>query len=324
VRNPYFHEWSNAAQPDGYPDEIVFEIGGSADAAVNAVIRGKADVYSSSQSVNPPPTPLVESLKLRYASQVHANPQPHTTALFLNTRVPPFNNLDVRRALNYAADRRAAVQLVGGPDAAQSTCQILPLGFPGYRRYCPYGTAPNLARARALVARSGTLGMKVTFWSWAYLENYKPYAVNLLRSLGYRVSTKVPSGDAYYGVVGDSHTEAQIGITDWIPDYPAASAFVNALLSCASFIPGSQNNLNAAEFCDPPLDRQIGKALAEQATNPYAARGLWERVDRQIVDQAPWVPLVNPKTVDVLSKRAGDYQYSPNGLGMLFDQLWVR
>ena len=47
-------------------------------------------------------------------------------------------------------------------------------------------------------------------------------------------------------------------------------------------------------------------------------------IDRQTVDQAPWVPLVNPKTVDVLSKRAGNYQYSPAGLGMLIDQLWVR
>ena len=31
VRNPYFHEWSKAAQPDGYPDEIVVEIGGTPD-----------------------------------------------------------------------------------------------------------------------------------------------------------------------------------------------------------------------------------------------------------------------------------------------------
>jgi hypothetical protein len=35
------------------------------------------------------------------------------------------------------------------------------------------------------------------------------------------------------------------------------------------------------------------------------------------------VALVNPKVVDVLSKRVGNYQYSPP-LGMLIDQLWVR
>ena len=49
-----------------------------------------------------------------------------------------------------------------------------------------------------------------------------------------------------------------------------------------------------------------------------------EAIAYQTVDQAPWVPLANPKAVDVLSKRAGNYQYSPAGLGMLIDQLWVR
>ena len=35
-------------------------------------------------------------------------------------------------------------------------------------------------------------------------------------------------------------------------------------------------------------------------------------------------PLFTPKQVDFLSKRVGNYQYSPSGLGMLIDQLWVR
>ena len=131
-------------------------------------------------------------------------------------------------------------------------------------------------------------------------------------------------GHGYFAVVGDSRTKAQIGTAEWISDYPAASGFFNALLTCASFLPNSPYNLNAAEFCDPRIDRQIKQALAEQATNPDAARGLWERIDRQTVDQAPWVPLVNPKVVDVLSKRVGNYQYSPARLGMLIDQLWVQ
>jgi peptide/nickel transport system substrate-binding protein len=323
TRNPYFHEWSKAAQPDGYPNEIVFETGGSADRGVADVLDGTADVFSSALSSQPLSARILETLKLRHASQVHSNPQPGTFALFLNTRVPPFDRVEARRAMNYAADRAAAVRVVGGPDLAQPTCQVLPPGFPGYRRYCPYGSAPSLAKARALVARSGTRGMHVTYWSFSYFDEFAPYAVALLRSLGYRVSTKT-IGDEYYDVVGDSCTGAQIGLTVWISDYPAPSAFVNALLSCAAFLPKSKNNLNVAAFCDPRLDRRSGRALGEQVTNPYAARGVWERVDRRIVDEAPWVPLVNPKSVDVLSRRVGNYQYSANGLGMLLDQLWVR
>jgi len=316
VRNPHFHEWSQAAQPDGYPDKIVVEIAGTPDEAVNDVIRGKADAFSTVQSETPPSEGLLAEITTSHASQVHINPQPATVYLFLNTRLAPFDRLDVRRALNYAADRTAAIQAVGGPDVAQPTCQILPRYYPGYQPYCPYTTgtptqgtwtAPDLAKARALVAHSGTRGMKITVWSWGSLGGLGPYTVKLLRSLGYRTSMKI-RGDDYFPVVGDSRTKAQIGPGEWISDYPAASGFFTAVLTCASFVPESPGNANVAQFCDPRIDRQIQQAVSEQATNPDAARGVWERVDRQTVDEAPWVPLVNPKVVDVLSTRVGNYQ----------------
>src|SRR3989442_7244879 len=157
--------------------------------------------------------------------------------------------------------------------------------------------------------------MKITVWSYAAVGSVGPYAVKLLQSLGYRVSMKV-LGDNFFSVAYNSRTKAQIGTFVWIFDYPVASGFFNPVLSCASFLPDSPMNQNPAEFCDPRIDRQIEQALGEQTTNPDAARGLWERIDRQTVDQAPLVPLVNPKSVDVLSKRVGNYQYSP-AWGML-------
>jgi peptide/nickel transport system substrate-binding protein len=164
-RNPYFHEWSKAAQPDGYTDRIEFAIGGTPDKALGDVIAGNADAFSTVQSQSPPSASSIAAVRTAHASQLHTNPQPGTIALFLNTRAPPFNRLSVRRALNYAADRAAAVQVEGGPDIAQATCQILPPHFQGYKPYCPEGTVPDLVKARALIAASGTRGMKVTFWA---------------------------------------------------------------------------------------------------------------------------------------------------------------
>lgn len=330
-RNRYFHEWSKAAQPDGYPDEISFEIGGTADEAVAAVIAGSADAFSTVQSASFPSESRLAAITTRYASQVHTNPQPATVAFFLNTRVAPFDRVDVRRALNYAADRGAAVAAIGGSGVAQATCQVLPASFPGYRSYCPFsaGTptngdwaAPDMAKARALIARSGTHGMKVTFWSRSDQNDLGSYGVKLLRSLGYRASLKVVKGTDYFPVINDSRTKAQIGIFQWSSDYPQASGFISPILTCASFLPNDPGNSNAAAFCDPRIDRQIGRALVEQSADADAARGLWEGIDRELVDQAPLVPLVNLKSIDVLSQRVGNYQYSP--AGMLFDQLWVR
>lgn len=58
--------------------------------------------------------------------------------------------------------------------------------------------------------------------------------------------------------------------------------------------------------------------------NPGAGRSPWQRIDREISDKAPWVPLFNPESLDLLSKRVGNYQYNPNGFGVLIDQLWVH
>jgi ABC-type transport system substrate-binding protein len=131
-------------------------------------------------------------------------------------------------------------------------------------------------------------------------------------------------GDTYFSVVYGSRTRAQIGTFEFITDYRRLPASSTPSSADASFLPNSPVNQNAAEFCDPRIDRQIERALTEQATNADAARALWERIDRQTVDQPPLVPLVNPKSADVLSKRTGNYQYSPACCGMLIDQLWVR
>ena len=200
VRNPFFHEWSRAAQPDGYPDRIDIRIAGTADEAIRDVVDGKADVVWLAEPLTPK---QVSRLELRYASQLHSDPSSNIQALFLNTRVPPFNRLDARKAINFAVDRAAATNAWGGPSVAQPTCQILPPNFPGYRPYCPYTagstkrgtwTAPDLTKAKALVARSGTRGMKVTVWAWSQAKGFNQVAVKVLHSLGYRVAVKPVGG----------------------------------------------------------------------------------------------------------------------------------
>ena len=330
VRNPYFREWSQAAQPDGYPDTIVLRASGTVQGAIADVVHGKADVLW----VNRLSLDQLTALSTQHASLVHTAPTPTTTGLFLNSRVAPFDRLAVRKALNYAIDRSAGVRTFGGPVAARPTCQILPPDFPGYKPYCPYTvapssqgvwTAPDLAKARALVAGSGTRGMRVTVWSWSPYPGVGAVAARALRELGYRASVKtLPLRANYFGIVGDSRTRAQIGFAGWLADYPAPSAFFSPNFACGSFVPASAVNANTSEFCDRRIDRQLQQGSRLEAAASSEALGLSERIDRELTNEAPWAPLYTPNSVNVLSKRVGNYQYSPAGFGMLLDQLWVR
>jgi YVTN family beta-propeller protein len=329
VRNPHFHVWSTAAKPDGYPGEITVRLNVKQSTAVRAVEGAHAD-YVFGEVAQDPRTE-VDQLYTRYAGQVHTNPGLGLVSFFLNTRVAPFDNVDARRALNYAVDRRAAVAGAGGPRAAAPACQILPPDFPAYRRYCPYTSnpgperlwsAPNLAKARRLIDRSHTRGMHVTVWAPnTLLSEYARSIVPLLDKLGYRASVRL-LGQTYFPYIADSVNHAQLGATYWGPDYPAASDFLR-LYSCRSFTRNDPGNINWSEFCDPRADRLMDRAQRLQATDPGSANAMWARAERRIVDEAPVLPLDNPKVVDLVSRRVGNYQFSPQW-GVLMDQLWVR
>ena len=86
------------------------------------------------------------------------DPAFNTVYFAMNTRRAPFNNVQAREAVNYAIDRNEAAKLV--PNLAAPACQVLPPNVAGYVRYCPY--SPDLVKARALVAASGTAGQAVT------------------------------------------------------------------------------------------------------------------------------------------------------------------
>jgi peptide/nickel transport system substrate-binding protein len=148
--------------------------------------------------------------------------------------------------------------------------------------------------------------------------------VSVLDQLGYRASLQVINGwNAYDQRLYDSRQRMQAGWFSWYQDYPAPSDFISPLLTCHSFIPGSAANLNAAEFCSRRIDAQVTQALAVQARSPGSADALWTRIDHQVVTQAPWVPIYNPRSLVLLSARVGNYQFDPYW-PVLIDQLWVH
>jgi peptide/nickel transport system substrate-binding protein len=75
-------------------------------------------------------------------------------------------------------------------------------------------------------------------------------------------------------------------------------------------------------FCDPTSDGLMERAQRLQAAG-RPSDAAWARAERRVVDQAPVVPLPNLKSVSLVSRRVGNFQYSQQA-GVLYDQLWVR
>jgi peptide/nickel transport system substrate-binding protein len=327
VRNPYFKEWSHDAQPEGYPDEIEETFGLTVEAEVTAVENGQADWV-----FDPPPADRLNEIGTKYATQAHVNPLTAFYYLPMNVNLPPFNNLKARQAVNWAIDRNAVVRLYGGPNLAAPVCTVLPPGFPGHVDNCQYTKgggstwkAPDLAKAKQLVQESGTAGQKVGIVVSDDEVNKAigEYLQSVLTSIGYDATLKPISGNIQFTYIQNTNNKVQISLSSWYQDYPAASDFLNVLLSCASFHPGSDSSINISGFCDKKINQQMQDALIAERTSMDQANVLWGKVDQAVMKEAAVAPLITPKLIDFVSKRVGNYQFSKQ-FYMLVSQLWVK
>jgi peptide/nickel transport system substrate-binding protein len=327
TRNPNYKEWSHDAQPQGYPDEIQETFGLTVEAEVTAVENGQADwIY------DPPPADRLNEIGGKYASQAHVNSLTAMWYLAMNVNIAPFNNPKARQAINWAVDRSAAVKLYGGSNLAQPVCTFLPPGFPGHVDDCQYTkgggktwTAPDVEKAKQLVQESGTAGQEVAIVTQDDEVN-KSIGENvqsMLNSIGYKATLKPISANIQFTYIQNTNNNVQISLTSWYQDYPAASDFLNVLLGCGSFHPGSDSSINIAGFCDKTIDAQMQDALVTERTSMDQANTKWGQVDKAVMTASPTAPIFTPKLVDFLSKRVGNYQFSKQ-FYMLVSQLWVK
>ncbi len=327
-RNPYFKVWSPAAQPQGYPTSIEMVFGGTPSSEVTSVENGQGDwVFDAI------PADRLQELSQKYAAQVQVHTLTANWYAVMNTNLAPFNNLKVRQAMNYAVDKKELVNIFGGSNLATPTCTILPPNFPGHVDFCPYNstasntyTGTNLAKAKALVAASGTKGMAVAVVCQTDTVNKQvgEYLQGVLTSLGYKATLKALSPSIEFTYIQNTNNKVQISLTQWYQDYPAASDFINVLLGCQNFHKGSTNSINIAGLCVPSLTTKMSAAEKEQLVNPVKANAMWGALDKEIMtNYAPWVPLFNPKQIDFISKRIKNYQFSLE-FYMYVDQLQVH
>ena len=291
VRNPQYKHIDGL--PDGNPDKVVFKIVEDDSAALQQVINGQGD-----WDFHPIPTDRLASVQQKYGDRLKIYTPANTYYFFMNTRLKPFNSLQVRKAVNYAIDRQALVRIYGG--LAQPTENVLPPTYPQYKKIDMY--PHDLAKAKQLVQQSGMAGMKVTVWGSNRTTSKAPveYYTDVLNKIGFKATPKIIDGSIYWTTIGNQATKAQTGFADWFQDYPHPLDWFDVMLNGDRITQTHNNNYSNANVSS--INKQINSLKLKPTLNA-TVNNQWADVDKEVAQNALWAPYVNRQFTDFFSAR---------------------
>lgn len=203
----------------------------------------------------------------------------------LNAKIPPFDNVKVRQAMNYAFPQAEVLKTVYY-DLADPLTAPMPAIYPNATsRFWKYGQ--DLAKAKALLEEAGyPNGFSTSLTYNAGDPVQEPIAIlfqTALREIGVElVLNKVPASTFYDYVTNRSQPMIFYLDAPWVPD-PGYSTQLYF---------HSQSYVNYSNYENAEVDRLIEEGL--QTLDPEERERIYSRVQEIVMEEAPWVFVAYP------------------------------
>lgn len=280
-RNPVWKKSNGKLMPDlpsGHVSRIEMTVVRNKATSVNEIERGKSEWMQSIL-----PADLYNRVKDRYEGTQFRVEHPMNIYFFwMNTSRPPFDDLKVRQAVNYAVDTEALERIYSGALAAAH--QVLPEGMPGREAFDLY--PHDMAKAKALLKEANPSDREVTVW----VDNESPndaagaYYAGVLEKLGFKVNLKTINADVYFQLISNPSTSnLDTGWANWFAEYPHPNDYFQP-----NFAGESIGSTNLSHTDEPALNAKIAR-LSEEQLGPKQEEAYAE-MDREVMELAPWVP----------------------------------
>jgi peptide/nickel transport system substrate-binding protein len=283
-------------------DRFVINLDASSGSEVlDRIERGTADW---GQTAPPDFTDPQRRLVTKYGlnrSQFFVKPSLTLRSFVLNTSRPLFrDNARLRRAVNFAVDRRAIQGGSIGRLGSSLTDQYLSPSMPGFRNAQIYPlNGPNVLKAKSL-ARGHTRGGKATLYTFdapPTLAIAQVVRQNLAK-IGLDVVVKAVPPPAYFSSLGAPRQPYDIAFLPWLADYADPYGVVNLLLD-GQYI----GRTNYSRFNSPTYNRALRHAASLRGYPRYRTYG---KLDIKLArDAAPIVAIDNINELTLVSKRVG-------------------
>lgn len=289
VRNPSWDRATDEARLANM-DGVAITVNTNTDDSFNKVLAGEIDVYHGT-----PPTAILQQYLTDpdLADNIHSESADRTWYITMNLLVPPFDDVNVRKAANLIVDKAAMLQAAGGSISGEIATSITPPEVmsttAGYDPYATPEAAGDVDAAKAAMAASkydsdgdgvcdadvcqDVLLINRDYEPWT---KYTPILVENFAAIGIEL---VPSEIDYsqaYDVIGQAEKQIPIAVNaGWGKDYPSPSTFYGPLFAsygatCTGAYNYSYIGIDAAraEECGPKTLAAFN-AVTENGSIPF-------------------------------------------------------
>jgi peptide/nickel transport system substrate-binding protein len=331
VRNPsYAASTDSRVARENLPDEFLFTVDANADDIYNKIASGELDDEIATE----PPKVLrkyLTSSSLR--KNIHQNSGDRTSYVTMNLTQPPFDDVHIRKAMNWITDKDGMRKIVGGVAAGGIATHIAPDTLfngrtKGYDPYRTPGQRGSLAKAKAEIKKSRYDSDKDGICDADACKDVlmitdtrgvDPGLTAILQSSAKKVGITFevrPVQGAYPTIQTPSKNVPIAERPSWGKDYADPLTFFGPLFDGRIIIPAGNTNyslvgvtpktakavgatgtLTNVPSIDRDLDRCAGK-LGAARTDCYV------RVDHKLMEVVvPWIPWFWPYSTSVTSSK---------------------
>jgi peptide/nickel transport system substrate-binding protein len=240
------------------------------------------------------------------------------TYVALNTKQAPLDNVDCRKAVEYAIDKTATQTAQGGPIRGSIASTLLPpdvIGHQDFNLYQSAGDKGDLDKAKQELAACGhPNGFKtsITARSERATEVTAATAIQAqLAKVGIQLDIQqYPQGKYFtdYAGVPDFINQHGVGMMmmQWGADWPTGFGFLQQIVDGRAI--KSSGNSNLAQLNDPQVNSMIDDAAAN--TSADARNQDYAKIDQQAMGDAAYVPLTYFKVFLYRGKTATNLESS--------------
>jgi peptide/nickel transport system substrate-binding protein len=337
VRNPNYNPKTDSKKArENFPDKFQFVVNANADDILNKVEAGEYDTATSSIPAQVLRKYATNSSLKKY---FHQNSGDRTWYLTMNFTQAPFDDVHVRKAMNWVMDKAGLVQAWGGPTIGKVANHIIPdpLLNNQLAEFTPYKTAGDhgsVAKAKAAMkgskydtAKNGTCSAKECKGVLLIADTRQvdtkmlPVIQASAKKIGITFTVRTVEG-AYPTIQTPSKNVPIAERPGWGKDYADPFTFFGPLFDGRTIIANGNTNysligitpkqctaLKVTGNCNnvPSVNSDLDKCSKLIGGARYSC---YARLDRKLMTSVvPWVPYLWSFVTRITSKNVTKYQF---------------